>query len=69
VALGAASGLFLLGDHEPADGLHLVYGIVALAVLPVARSWVASSPSRERLIMAGSGIILALLLWRLLQTG
>ncbi|MFL5673653.1 MAG: hypothetical protein ACJ779_01475 [Chloroflexota bacterium] len=36
VMIAVASGLLLLAtDHRPADGLHLLYGVVAVVVLPI----------------------------------
>lgn len=67
VALGA---LVYLSGARPSDGLHLLYGLAILAVLPVASSFAADAPSRSRSgVMAAAGLIGVLLAWRLLSTG
>ena len=71
VAVAIASGLLLLvTGHSPTDPLHLLYAVVALAALPVARFAVPSVRSERRgWIVAGGGLILIGLMVRLLQTG
>ncbi len=69
VLAGVAMGLVLLvtgpGPHDP---LHLLYAVVAVLVLPVARFWAPLARRRELAIGVG-GIALALLVVRLFQTG
>lgn len=69
VAVGAVTGLVMLaaGDR-PDDGLHLLYGAVAVLVLPLVRLWGPLSRRRALAVGAG-GIVLALLVLRLFQTG
>jgi hypothetical protein len=69
VAVGIASGLIVLltGGH-PEDPLHLLYALVALAVLPVVRFW--GGLGRHRMLALGvGGVLLAALVLRLFQTG
>ena len=69
VAIGAATGLvILLGGGAPADPLHLLYGALALLILPVVRFWDRLAGRRALAIGIG-GVILSLLVLRLFQTG
>jgi hypothetical protein len=48
VALSAAAGLVLLaGTGGPRDGLHAVYGVVALVALPLTRILGAGPPPHD----------------------
>lgn len=69
VALGIVSGLVVfLGGGAPADPLHFVYAIVALAILPAVRFW--DRLARHRNLALGIGaLVLAGLALRLFQTG
>ena len=67
VALGA---IVLLSGARPSEGLHLLYGIVILAVLPLAASFAAEAPPRPYSgVLAVGGLVVLLLAWRLLATG
>jgi hypothetical protein len=68
-AIGIALGLVILATGgRPADPLHLLYAVVALAILPVARFW--DRLAGHRLLSVGiGGLILAGLVVRLFQTG
>lgn len=67
VALGA---LGYLSGARPGEGLHLLYGIVILAVLPLASSFAADAPPRAHSgVLAVAGLVVVLLAWRLLSTG
>jgi hypothetical protein len=69
VLAGSAVGLVLLvRGPGPADPLHLLYAAVALLVLPVARFWDLLG-SRRSLAVGAGGVVLALLVLRLFQTG
>jgi hypothetical protein len=59
-----------VSSRPPADGLHLVYGAVALAVLPIARYLARAGSDRRRAgwLLLGSVVQLAIYA-RLLQTG
>ncbi len=69
VVVGALSGLVILGTGgRPDDPLHLLYAGVALAVLPIARLWDRLTRWRASAVGIG-GVLLALLVLRLFQTG
>jgi len=69
VAIGIVLGLVILvTGGRPADPLHLLYAIVALAILPIARFW--DRLAGHRLLAVGiGGLILVGLVVRLFQTG
>jgi hypothetical protein len=75
-ALGATGLAALLGagsvvtSRPPSDALHIVYGVVALAVLPIARYIGRAGSDRRRAawLALGSAVQLAVFV-RLLQTG
>ena len=77
-AFAAASGLAVLGiGRVPGDPLHLLYGIAAIVVLPIARALVSrrtrrgSLPTAQglgRWLLTGSLVTLGVLL-RLAMTG
>ncbi len=69
VAVGVVTGLVvLLTGGRPNDPLHLLYAVVALLVLPVARFW--GRLGRHRTLALGvGGVLLAALVVRLFQTG
>lgn len=55
---------------RPREGLHLLYGVAILGVLPLAFSFASEAPPRPRSgVMAIGGAITLLLAWRLLSTG
>jgi heme A synthase len=59
-----------LGGARPAEGLHLLYGLVILAVLPFASSFASEAPPRSYTgALAVGGLVILLLAWRLLSTG
>lgn len=53
----------------PADPLHFVYAVVALAALPVGRAWRGVSRGPRAVPLAVAAIVLAGVLIRLAQTG
>lgn len=67
VVLGAIT---LIGGAQPAEPLHLLYGAVAILVLPAASSFAAEAPPADRawVVVAACGVLL-LLAWRLASTG
>lgn len=75
VILLAASGLLgvvtALATRPPEDPLHIVYGLLALAVLPgawaIARQ--RSEPRRTVIVQVIASIVLLILMFRLFQTG
>jgi hypothetical protein len=71
VAADAAIGLVLVASgHAPTDLLHVVYGAVAIVVLPLGR-WAGRSTDlrRRALWLAGGSVVLLAVLARLAQTG
>ena len=71
VAVAAGLGIATIVSGVPLrDGLHVVYGVLALGVLPGAMLVASGRPERQRSIVAAvSTIVLAILLARLVQTG
>jgi hypothetical protein len=71
IALAALLGLAtLIGGPGLKDGLHLVYGVLAVAALPVGAFYAAGHPLRRRLATwTLAGVVLLILLLRLFQTG
>jgi hypothetical protein len=60
----------LIGGPGVDDGLHLVYGALAVAALPVAAIYAAGHPLRRRLATwTVAGVVLLILMLRLFQTG
>jgi hypothetical protein len=67
VAIGAIA--FLSGSR-PAEWLHLLYGVAAVAALPLAGSFAAEAPPPDRAwVLVGACGLLLLLAWRLASTG
>lgn len=71
LVVAAAGGAVLLASGaRPADGLHLLYAGVALAVVPLARSFMARRGGRRAAaLMLAAFAVLGALMWRLLTTG
>lgn len=71
VVVAAALGVGTIVSGVPLrDGLHVVYGVLALGVLPGAMVVASGRPARQRAIVAAvSTIVLVILLARLFQTG
>ncbi len=71
VALTAAVGLFLLvSGHAPNDQIHLLYGFLAVAAVPFARSFGTRVSPRGRVALGLVGVVaLALFVLRLFMTG
>ena len=62
--------VLLLGGGAPSEGLHLLYGIGLVIVIPLARSFAAEAPDRARSgVLAVAGILALALAWRLFATG
>jgi hypothetical protein len=63
-------GGFALTSRSPSDTLHLVYGVVALLVLPIARYIGRSGSDRRRSGWLALGSVVQLAVYvRLFQTG
>lgn len=71
LVVGAASGLVLLATGErPADGLHLVYATVAMALIPLARSFLGRARARAgAAVLFAAFVVLGGVAYRLFTTG
>lgn len=69
--VGAASGLLvLLSGARPADGLHVLYAVIALAIIPLARSFFGRASSRgAALLLLVAFVVLGAVTYRLFTTG
>lgn len=68
--VGAASGLILLAaGGRPADGLHLLYAVVAIALIPLARSFLGRGGRGPAAFMLVAFVALGGVLYRLFTTG
>lgn len=58
------------GGFRPKESLHVVYGVVALLVLPAAGAFASEAPPRARSGTLGlGGAVTLVVLWRLFATG
>jgi hypothetical protein len=71
LGMTSAGGLALLvGGHRPSEWLHLVYALLALALIPFADSLMSqASPRRRALARLGGALIAAVVIARLFATG
>lgn len=70
LAAALVGGLMLATGSAPSDGLHVLYGVLALAALPGVGLVAAGRPPRQRMVALLIGtIVLLILLLRLFQTG
>ena len=69
IVAAAAGGLLFLTGSRPADGLHFLYAALAVAVVPLARSYFAGGGRRDRIVMLAAFGLLAALVYRLFTTG
>ena len=68
VASVAGLGLLISGA-QPKEGLHLVYAAIAMAVLPLARSFVPAGDRRSGIAVLAAFVVLGFVLYRLFATG
>ena len=68
VAAVAGAGLLITGG-QPKEGLHVVYAAVAIALLPLARSFVPATDRRAGIAVVAGFVVLGLVLYRLFATG
>ncbi len=68
LAATAGAALFAFGQR-PSDGLHLMYGGVALVLIPLARSFLSGPGRRDTLLMLLTVVVLGGVLFRLFGTG
>jgi hypothetical protein len=70
VLLAAAVGAALFASGaRPADSLHLLYGGVAVVLIPLARSFRAGAVRRDSVLMLVAVVALGGVLFRLFSTG
>lgn len=71
LVVGAASGLILLATGAgPAEWLHLLYAIVALALIPLARSFLSRANDRAAaVLLVVAFMVLGGVVYRLFATG
>ena len=70
VVAAASGGLLLLSGAQPGDGLHFLYAVVALAVVPLARSFLGrTSPRSAAALLLVAFIVLGAVTYRLFTTG
>jgi hypothetical protein len=70
VTAAAVVGLALLASGQrPRAGLHLLYGLLAVAVVPVAAELARRTPRRGGLYHAAAGLLLLGIAFRLTTTG
>jgi peptidoglycan/LPS O-acetylase OafA/YrhL len=66
----AEGALLYLSRARPREELHLLYGLAALAILPLAGSFASEAPPRPRAwVLSATCLVLILLAWRLASTG
>ncbi|KRT62367.1 MAG: hypothetical protein XU10_C0030G0017 [Chloroflexi bacterium CSP1-4] len=67
---GLLGGLMAVTGAGPRDILHIVYGVFAVATIPVAAFAAAGrEPGRRRATWTIAGVVLVILVLRLFQTG
>jgi hypothetical protein len=67
---GLIGGALLVSDERPTEGLHLLYGVLALLVLPAAAAFSSEAPPRARAaVLAFAGLVTTGVLMRSLGTG
>ena len=67
---GASGALLLVEGLRPAEGLHLLYAVVALAVIPLARSFLARASGRAAsVLLLVAFVVLGAVTYRLFTTG
>ena len=70
VIAAASGGLLLLSGAQPGEGLHFLYAAVALAVIPLARSFVARTSDRwAAVLLLVAFVVLGAVTYRLFTTG
>lgn len=69
VASAGIGALMLLAGGSPRDGLHLLYGVLAVGALPATLLLVEGRPRQRSAIRAIAGLVLVILLLRLFETG
>ncbi len=58
------------GGSRPQNRLHLLYGIVAVWILPAADRFASEAPPKPRAaVLAVGGLLTLGVIWRLVETG
>lgn len=71
LVVGAASGAILLASGaRPAEGLHLLYAILAIGLIPLARSYLGRASGRGgSALLLAAFVVLGAVVYRLFTTG
>lgn len=71
LVVSAASGLVLLASGvRPADLLHLLYALIAIALIPLARSFLGQAAGRfAATVLLVAFAVLGAVVYRLITTG
>lgn len=71
IIAAAASGLVLLSlGHSPTEGLHFMYGAIAIAIIPLARSFFGRAQGRgQALLSLLAFAVLGVIVFRLFASG
>lgn len=71
VIVGSASGLVLVASgSRPTDGLHLLYALIAVALIPLARSFLGRARGRAAgALLLVAFVVLGAVVYRLFTTG
>jgi heme A synthase len=70
IVQGLIGVLMVLGGRQPHDGLHWLYGILLVILLPIAATYAAGRGSRrESLVYGLAGLFMAGLTVRAFTTG
>lgn len=70
IVASASGAILLVTGSRPADGLHLLYAGIALAVIPLARSFTGQERGRgTAALLLAAFVVLGAVLYRLLTTG
>lgn len=66
----ASGGLLLASGARPADLLHLLYAVIAIALIPLARSFLPRASGRgAAALMLMAFVVLGAVVYRLMTTG
>lgn len=70
IVVAAASGLTtLVTGSRPSDGLHLLYAVVAVLLIPLARSFAGPAGTRIPALLFTAFVVLGAVMFRLFATG
>ncbi len=70
IVTAVSGALLLLAGSRPAEGLHLLYALVALAIIPLARSYLGRRSNRgAAVLLLVALVVLGAVTYRLFTTG